>query len=1041
MARLIRWFLTNPVAANLAMVALVLAGLTAALNLTVRTFPEINTGAINVTVVYPGATPAEVADSILVPIEEQVTGLAGIRSIDATATRGRGTVTVQLTRAADPRMVKDDIDNAVARITTFPEAAESPRVTEVEPTEVAVELALFGTADRKTLKALAEIVRADLTGMDGISQVTVKGVAPDQIEIAVPRATLEAYAIGLTALADRIAGASIDLSGGEIDTGASTVQVRVSGEAQTADALRDTVVFTSDTGARVRLGQIATIRDGLTEDATLATIEGQPAVFLSVERTGTEQVLQITDAVTRYTEQTLPERLPPGVEATIWRNNGAQLQGRIDLLAKNGGIGAVLILIVLALFLDLRIAAWAAGGVAITFAGAFVLMQAFGVAISQLSLFGFILALGIVVDDAIVVGENTYSELEGEGDPDRAAERGILSVWRAILFSVSTTVLAFTPLLLLPGASGSFIGPVAAVVIFVLLLSLFESFFILPRHLSNIRLTPPRRFSPRRVTDGLRRRVDRGFRRFTDGPLDRAVRFAICHPVVIVAGCLVSLILTVGLVQGGKVRFEFFPRIEGNFVTAELRMPDGTSEDATLQRALDIAGAARDAADTLGADVLERTGITIGFSTGGGPGQGGTSSGSTANISAQLADAATRDITAAAFTDAWREQVGEVAGARELLFSSSLVGVGAPIALEVAAEDDSARQAAVDRITQALRGREGVRDLRDDSASTAQELVITPRADAATFGISETAIARELRAAFYGVTIDQFARSREEVDIRLRLALEDRDAVADLRRLTIPGPEGDIPLERLVEIDQKPAATSITRADGRTVTTIMADVNTGLTTGGAETEWVLSQIVPDLRADFPGLEVTAGGEQEEAGRFSNSLTQNFGLALFGIYAVLALAFGSYLRPLIVLLVLPFGFVGAVLAHAALGMNLTLLSMFGIIGLSGVVVNGALLIVDFILAEEARGTDPNEAIRRATLRRFRPITLTTLTTFLGVTPLILETSVQAQFLIPTAVSLGFGILFSSVLLMLLVPAYASLFAAGRARMQTGTPQRT
>ncbi|MEL7279210.1 MAG: efflux RND transporter permease subunit [Pseudomonadota bacterium] len=1029
MTALIRWFLQNPVAANLAMVALVFAGITAALSLTVRTFPEISTGVVSISVDYPGATPSEIAGSVLVPIEEQIAGLAGIRTTDAVAYRGVGQVTVQVTRAADVSTVKDDIETAVDRITTFPEAAERPRVTEVEPTEVAVELALFGATDREALKALAETVRSDLTDMSVISQVTVKGVPDDQIEIAVPRHVLEAYGIGLTELGNRISASSIDLSGGEIDTGTSAIQLRVNAEADTAEALRDIVVFTGENGAQVRLGQIALIRDTLTEDARQASIDGQPAIFLSVERTGTEQVLAITEAVTDYQDTTLANRLPPGIESAIWRNDGAQLQGRIDLLAKNGAIGIALILLVLALFLDLRVAAWVAAGVAISFVGAFLLMQVFGVAISQLSLFGFILALGIVVDDAIVVGENTYSELEA-GDPENASERGILRVWRPILFSVATTILAFMPLLVVPGASGSFIGPVAAVVIFVLLVSLFESFFILPHHLRHIRLTEPRRWSPRRVTDYLRLRVDRGFRRFSDGPLCRAVRFSIAHPVVVIAGCLASLVLSLGLIQGGKVQFEFFPKIEGNFVTVELRMPDGTSENATFQRAQFIADAARDAAADLGENVLDRTSITIGFSTGGGPGEAATSGASTATISAQLADASTRDITAKAFTDAWRKAVGDVPGAKELLFSASIVGVGAPIALEVSAETDAARAEAVARIREALSGRDGVQDLRDDSASTAVELVMTPRPDAASFGISDTTIAREVRAAFFGVTIDQIARDREDVDIRLRLDKTDRQSVGELQRLTVPGPDGNIPLTRLVVIEERPAATTITRAEGRTVTTVTADVDTNLTTGGAETAWVMSEIVPKLQADFPGLTVSAAGEQEEASRFSSSLAQNFGLAFFGIYAVLALAFGSYLRPLIVLLVLPFGFVGAVFAHAALGLNLTLLSLFGIIGLSGVIVNGALLIVDYIQAAEAEGDSPEDAITKATLSRFRPITLTTLTTFLGVTPLILETSVQAQFLIPTAVSLGFGVLFASILQMVLVPAYASLHAGLR-----------
>jgi multidrug efflux pump subunit AcrB len=367
--------------------------------------------------------------------------------------------------------------------------------------------------------------------------------------------------------------------------------------------------------------------------------------------------------------------------------------------------------------------------------------------------------------------------------------------------------------------------------------------------------------------------------------------------------------------------------------------------------------------------------------------------------------------------------------------SASLVGVGAPIALEVSAATEAARREAVTRLRAALAERAGVRDIADDSASTAVELVLVPRAEAASFGVSRTAIAEEVRAAIYGATVDQLARDREEVDIRLRLAGTDRESVADLEGLTIPGPDGQIPLTRLVRIEERPAATTITRGEGRRITTVTADVDTAQTTGGAETGWIMSTIVPELRADLPGLSVRAGGEQEEAGRFSSSLAQNFGLAVFGIYAVLAPAFGSYLRPLIVLAVLPFGFVGAVMGHAALGLNLTLLSMFGIVGLSGVIVNGALLIVDYAQAAEAEGTAPQDAIAEAALSRFRPILLTTLTTFLGVTPLILETSVQAQFLIPTAVSLGFGVLFASALQMLLVPAYASLHAGLRTRLAT------
>ena len=403
-------------------------------------------------------------------------------------------------------------------------------------------------------------------------------------------------------------------------------------------------------------------------------------------------------------------------------------------------------------------------------------------------------------------------------------------------------------------------------------------------------------------------------------------------------------------------------------------------------------------------------------------------------MTAQLADANTREPSARAFTDAWREAAGDIPGARELLFSSSLAGVGSAILLEVPAETERARREAVERLRSALQSREGVRDLRDDRASSAREITITRTDAAAAHGIPLATLANELRAAFYGVTIDQFARDQEEIDVRLRLPEDQRDSLADLMALDIATPEGRVPLPVLAEIGFRPAATSIERVNGRTVTTIRADVDNALTTGGAETAWVMETVVPELTRDYPSLTVSTGGEQEEAGRFGSSLASNFLLALFGIYAVLTLAFSSYLRPLIVLGMVPFGVAGAVIAHAALGLNLTLLSMFGIIGLSGVVVNGALLIVDFIQEAEAEGAEPDEAILTATLSRFRPIVLTALTTFLGISPLILEQSVQAQFLIPTAVALGFGILFVAVLQMVLVPAYAALFAAGRARLR-------
>ncbi|WMS41894.1 efflux RND transporter permease subunit [Acuticoccus sp. MNP-M23] len=1035
MGAIIRFFIASPVAANLLMIAIIGAGLFAASNITVRTFPEIATSTVTVEVAYPGATPSEVADAILTPIEEQLQGLEGVRELSSTAQRSLGVVSAELTRGADLRAVKDDIETEVARITTFPDAAETPRISEVEPDELAIQLAVVGDRPLAVLKGLAEEIRGEITDLASVSRAELQGLPVDQIDIEVTREMLEAYGIGLTGLAQLIDAQDIDLSGGTIDTGASEVQLRTVEDAETALGLRDVLLFRSGTGATVRLEDIAVIEDTFEESAIAADVSGRPAVFISVYRSGTEQVLGIVDEVQRYLGEELAQRLPDSIEVIVWRNEGEQLQNRIDLLAKNGAIGVCLILFVLMLFLDLRIAAWVAVGVVVAFVGAFIPMLLFGVTINQLSLFGFILALGIVVDDAIVVGENVFTELEETDDAKAAASAGATRVWQPILSSVTTTILAFTPLLFLPGSSGSFIAPIASVVIFVLIMSVIESFFVLPKHLSHLSIREPRRFSPRRLTEPLRRAVDRVFRKVTDGPLSRLVNGAIAHPIFAIAVCIAILVGSAGLVAGGVVKFVFFPNIEGNFVVAELELPEGTSDQETRERAaILVEAAARAAEEVSGPDLLVGTAVTLGFASGGGSGGGaGPLVGNLATVEAKLQDANQREVGAQAFLNAWRKAAGEVAGAKRLSFSASVVGIGDPIVLEVSADDETTRDAAIERLREALSARSGVFDIRDDRFSSAQEIALTLTPAAQAYGVDATSLANEVRGAFFGITINQFARDREEVDVRLRLAEGQRDSIADLLRLRIPSDEGLIPIGTVAELSFQPAATVITRVDGRTIATLTADVDNTVTTGGAETSYVTSEIVPELAQDYPSVVVSAGGEQEESQRFAAALQSNFAIAVFAIFVVISLAFGSYLRPIIVLLVIPFGIVGALLGHALLGLNLTLLSLFGIIGLSGVIVNGALLIVDFIGENQANGMAPREAIRAAALSRFRPIVLTTLTTFFGVTPLILEQSVQAKFLIPTAVALGFGILFASILQMALVPALASLTL--RARRKT------
>lgn len=1042
MTRLIRAAISNRVLPNILMVLILAAGAVSITTLTVRVFPEISLGTLSVSVAFPGAAPADALAGIVEPVEDALEGVAGIREISATARANGATVIAELDRGASVDDVLREVETRVGAITTFPEEAEDPRISEVEPEERAAQVLLTGPVGLDELKPIAERVREDLLARETISQVSIAGVPDDLISIEVSRDTLKRFGLSLPMFAEAVSSESLDLAAGELDSGGDRIRINTEGERETAEEFRETVMFTAPTGAAVNLGSIATVTDGFADTPLVSLYGDLSAVFLNIDRVGDQQIITIVDDVESYLEDELRASLPGQVEAILWENEASALQGRINLLTKNGAIGITLILIVLALFLDLRIAAWVAMGVVISFVGTFALMALFGISINQLSLFGFILALGIVVDDAIVVGEAVYAEQARTGEPIKAAETATSRMAAPVFFSVSTTIAAFVPLLFLPGASGAFIFPVAAIVIMVLSLSLFESFFILPRHLSRVDPNArPGRFSPRRVTDPMRRQVGGRVERFADTRLRSWVHSVVRRPLIVVAAAVAVLVASLGLLAGGHVKFVFFPQIEGNTVTARLEMPESVTETVTLARSDILRAAARETARSLAethgldpATLIQGTTTSIGFAPQpSGPGGSAAGTPNVARVSVKLIDAADRPFGASAFQDAWRDAAPAIAGARAVEFSASLVGVGAAIAFEVAAASETGRNEAVSRLREALEGREGVIGIRDGRFTAARQIDITPKPAAGVYDLSVAALARQIRAAVFGAEVATLQRDREEVEVRARLPSAERDSVADLRTLPVRIGRDTVPLGALADLNFSAAPSVISRVAGRTVTGLTAYVNPAVTTGGAETAWIMENVVPGLESEIDGLTVRLAGEQQEQGRTTPAMVRNFILAMFGVYAILTLAFGSYLRPVLVLGAVPFGVIGALVGHYILGLNLTLLSVFGIIGLSGILINGGLLINDFVLERERAGDDPFEAIVESTVARFRPILLTTLTTFLGIFPLILETSVQASFLIPTAVSLAFGVLVGSVILIFLMPAYCALYAEGRRRL--------
>ncbi len=1031
MKGLIRAALANRVAANLVAFLLVVAGLIAVQTLNVRLFPQIDLKAVAITVPYPGATPNEVETSVVKPIEERLEGLEGVRQITGLAAKNVASVIVDLEQGTDNSAMLDDIQTEIDRITVLPQEAEEPQVILAEAQELALQIVIYGALEADALKKLAERVREDLTGFDSVSRVTIGGVPDYLIDVSVAPATLQALGLPLTAIADAVAAQSLDLSGGEIETDTQRVLLRSVGERRTGTGFETVVVRSGATGTPVLLGDIAKIRDGLSEQPVRAVYDGQPAVFVSIFRVGDQKILDLAKAVRTYVDTELDAVLPAGVSGKLWRDDATILEDRINLLARNAALGLILVGLLLMAFLDLRIAFWVAVGVAVAFVGAFLLMAMFDVSINQLSLFGFILAIGIVVDDAIVVGENIHSEWRQRPDePMAAAERGAIRVATPVLFSVSTTIAAFVPLLFVPGTFGQFLGPIAAVVIIVLLLSLVESFVVLPRHLSNLQPGQPGRFSPRRLADPVRDFVAAWLRSFKDGPLRASIGFCVYRPAMVLMMAAGVFVASLSTMASGHVKFIFFPEVEGDYVTAELELSEATSELQTVRFAEEIASAAGQAAARVSASDQALDGVlwSLGAASAADEPVAHPDGGAAANVAfivARVETAATRDFTAVEFENAWREATGEIPGAQKLSFSSNLVGVGAPILLEVSARKDADTRAAVAEIRKALIERSGVFDVRDDRFRTTDEIRIELKELARSYGITQAQLASEVRAAFFGAEAARVQRDREEIEVRVRLPEAARNSLETINRLRIPVGNGFVPIGSLAELTIAPAPATIRRIDGRRVYEISADVDTRVTTASAVINEIMETLQPDLASQYDGLEIGLGGEQEEQARAAPAMARNFVLALLVIYALLALSFRSYSQPIIVMLAIPFGFMGGLLGHAALGLNLTLLSMFGIIGLSGVIINNALMAIDFINERLGRGMQAEAAVTEAMLDRFRAILLTTLTTFLGVTPIILETSVQAQFLVPTAVALGFGILIGTSVLIFILPALSIL----------------
>lgn len=1027
---LIAWFARHPVAANLLMGFLLVAGYASLTNTPQKVFPEFTLDIVTVEVPYIGASPSEVEQSILQPLEQQLQGIEGIKEITGTAAEGIGVVSLEFGRGTDMAKALNDVKSEVDRITIFPEEAEEPTVAQTSSRVRVLEIGLYGDLPEAALRELAFQVKDDLSLEPTISLVEVTRARDYEISVEISRDTLRAYDLTLADVSAAIRRESLELPGGDLDTASEDILLRTLGRNLTRQDFEDIIIRTSGQNGIVRLKDVATVVDGFEDRSERATFGGKPIVFIQVFRVGDEKVLDVAETTQSYLDETLRPSLPDGVDAVIWRNDAQELDERIGLLVKNALIGLALVALALTLFLDLRLAFWVTVGIGVSFVAAFFVMGFFDLSINQISMFGFILAIGIVVDDAIVVGENIFSEAAKGTPPEEAAVIGAKRVATPVIFAVSTTVCAFVPLLFLPGLLGKFLGDIPAIVIIILGLSLVESLLILPRHLAHVDvLNPPRNVVFRQMTR-LRNAVDGRLQAFVDGPLDAALHFTTRHWFVTLSGAITALALSIGVLANGYIKFVFFPEIQANYVTASIEMREGTPLDATEAVVKDVQRIGVAVAEELGgAAAIDAQLLLVGAQddVGGPPGNGPVfPKQSEGSIVIELVAPAERSFSSITFERAWRSALSDIDPSAKVNVSSSLVSLGFPVQVDVSAETETGLNEVIEKTEAGLRAINGVYDIRNNFDAGKRELKIELKEEARLYGLSLESLAGQVRAAFFGAEALRVQRGRDEVRVYVRLPEDERQYIDDLFDLRIATPEGAyVPLQQVAIVSEGLSPSNINRTNGQRAITITANVDASVITGGEANAILTDRIIPEVQASVPDARFSFGGEAEEMAEVGSVLGRNFAIALFAIFALLAIAFRSYIQPIIVMIAIPFGLVGAVIGHLVMDLNTGLLSIFGLVGLAGVVINGALVQVDFANEMRRNGMAPREAWVQAGKSRFRPVFLTALTTFLGVGPLMLETSVQAQFLIPMAASIAFGVLVGTTIQMLVVPALGAM----------------
>jgi multidrug efflux pump subunit AcrB len=1014
----VAWFAANPVAANLLMAVFLVGGLVQGFGLSAQLFPTINPGVVTITTAYPGATPSEVADGITRRVEEAVIGIDGVDRVLSSARENVGTVTVELKDGVNALTVRNDLETAVDRLADFPPVdAEQPDIVVAQTVSDVISLVVSSELSEAELRRGAELLEQELLALPSVSMVSMLGTRAYEISIEIREETLRRFDLTISEVANAIRRSSLNLASGELRTEAGDLLLRTNSKRERGEDFVDIPLRSDSDGSVLRLGDVATIHDAFADVDLINEFDDRQSVFVRVQKSESEDALSIAADVKALIQNYEPAS---GVDIAVWQDQTEALEGRLSLLVRNGMLGFALVFLFLVLMLDLRLALWVAMGVPISFLGAFLVFDFFGVNLNMISLFALIVVLGVVVDDALVVGENIVTEQESGKKGLEGAIAGVRGVFSPVFIGVLTTMAAFAPLLLVTGTFGQIFLHVPIVVIAVLTVSLIEVFLILPAHLAH-----PGKWS-RWPLDLIQVSIGNGVKRFRDelfAPvLGQAVRF---RYLSLLAG-IGLLVLAATLVGSGAVRFIFFPALEADYMRAELEFPVGTPFAVTQEAAERIVAGARQVNKDVGGTSFKSVSVTIGgrISSGGGPG-GGTSStvaSHLASIQVQLNDEPLRTLSARELERLWRQTVGPVPGVEKLSYVAEFFRGGSSLGFDLSHQNDGKLLAAVSRLTGFLENQPAVYGVQDSISLGKRQfdIELTPAGEAA--GLTAADVARQLRQNFFGEEVQRIQRGRQELKVMVRYPKDQRSSTRDLFNVRINLADGTAaPLSAMAGVVESRSYSEVNRIDGRRIISISGEVDTALATPGEVNAEALA-LIPQLKAEFPGLQVTQGGFGRDQSRDLGSLAQLMLVSILIIYGLLAAQLKGYIQPLIVLSGVPFGAAGALVGHYLLGFDLSFISLFGMVALSGVVVNDSLVLVDrFNHLRRTTDLSAIDAVIAASRRRFRAIFLTTVTTALGLMPMLFETSIQAQFLIPMAVSLATGIVFASFIILFLVPA--------------------